>query len=146
MNIIAILMGVLAGACTGVQGGVNAQLTKHWAKDTVLASAISFLVGALALWAVCLVLRIPVPALTDKILWWHWTGGILGAYYVYSLVYLSPRVGASMVVALILAGQIIAAVVLDHFGLVGYPVRSVTAIRLIGIALLGVGVLMIRRS
>lgn len=146
MNIIAMLMGVLAGACTGIQGGVNAQLTKHWAKNSVLASAISFLVGALALWAVCLILRIPVPGLTDNILWWHWTGGLLGAYFVYSLVYLSPRVGASTVVALILAGQILAAVILDHFGLVGYPVRSVTAIRLVGIALLGVGVTIIRRS
>ena len=146
MNIIGMLMGILAGACTGVQGGVNAQLTKHWAKNSVLASAISFLVGALALWVVCLVLGIPVPGFTDKILWWHWTGGLLGAYYVYSLVYLSPRVGASMVVALILAGQILAAVVLDHFGLVGYAVRSITVIRLVGIALLGAGVLIIRRS
>lgn len=146
MNIIAMLMGILAGTCTGVQGGVNAQLTEHWAEDPVLAAAISFLVGALALWAVCLVLGIPVPGLTDKILWWHWTGGLLGAYFVYSLVYLSPRVGAGMVVALILAGQVLAAVILDHFGLAGYPVRSVTAVRLVGIALLAIGVIIIRRS
>lgn len=146
MNIIAMLMGVLAGAILGIQGGVNALLTKHWANNSVLASAISFSVGALALWLLCLILGIPVPGLTDKIVWWHWTGGLLGAYFVYSLVYLSPRVGASMVVALILAGQILAAVVLDHFGLVGYEVRSVTPVRLVGIALLAVGVTMIRKS
>lgn len=146
MNMIAILMGILAGACTGTQGGVNAQLTKYWAKSSVLASAVSFLVGALALWALSLILQIPIPALTDKILWWHWTGGVLGAYFVYSLVYLSPRVGASVVVALILAGQILAAVFLDHFGLAGYPVRPITMVRLIGIALLGAGVLLIRKS
>lgn len=141
-----MLMGVLAGAILGIQGGVNALLTKHWANNSVLASAISFSVGALALWLLCLILGIPVPGLTDKIVWWHWTGGLLGAYFVYSLVYLSPRVGASMVVALILAGQILAAVVLDHFGLVGYEVRSVTPVRLVGIALLAVGVTMIRKS
>ncbi|WP_367110787.1 DMT family transporter [uncultured Psychrobacter sp.] len=146
MNLIAIIMGVLGGAFIGAQGGINAQLTKHWAKNSVLASAISFLVGALALWALSLVLFIPIPALTDKILWWHWTGGILGAYFVYSLVYLSPRLGASVVVALVLAGQILAAVVLDHFGLAGYPVRPVNTTRLIGIALLGAGVLLIRKS
>lgn len=146
MNIIGMLMGVLAGTCTGIQGGVNAQLTKHWAKNSVLASAISFLVGALALWTLSLILKIPVPALTENIKWWHWTGGLLGAYFVYSLVYLSPKVGASMVVALILAGQILAAVVLDHFGLVGYAVRSITVIRIIGIGLLGVGVTLIRKS
>lgn len=146
MNIITMLMGVLAGTCTGIQGGVNAQLTKHWAKNSVLASAISFAVGALALWIISIVLRIPIPALTENIKWWHWTGGFLGAYFVYSLVFLSPKVGASMVVALILAGQILAAVILDHFGLVGYAVRSITMLRLFGIGLLGVGVLLIKKS
>jgi transporter family-2 protein len=140
------LMGILAGACAGIQGGVNAQLTKHWAKNAVLAAAISFLVGTIALWGVCLVLDIPVPGLTDKILWWHWTGGLLGAYFVYSLIYLSPCVGACMVVSLILVGQILAAVILDHFGLVGYEVRSITGVRLVGIALLGIGATLIHRS
>lgn len=143
---IAILMGVLAGACIGIQGGINAQLTKHWAKNSVLASAISFLVGALVLWAVSLVLGVSIPELTENLAWWHWTGGLLGAYFVYSLVYLSPILGASMVVALILSGQIFAAVVLDHFGLAGYPVREITEVRLIGIALLCLGVVIIRKS
>ena len=146
MNMIAILMGVLAGACIGIQGGINSQLTKHWAKNSVLASAISFVIGALILWLLSFILQVSIPEITDKLSWWHWTGGILGAYFVYSLVYLSPILGASMVVALILSGQILAAVVLDHFGLAGYPVRSITEVRLIGIALLGVGVLIIRKS
>lgn len=146
MNIVAYLMGILAGACTGVQGGVNAQLTKFWAKNSVLSSAVSFAVGALALIIAVLVLRIPIPPLNANIQWWHWLGGFLGAYYVFTLVYLSPRVGASMVVALILAGQIVAAVVLDHFGLVGYPVRPMTLLRVVGLASLAAGVLLIRRS
>lgn len=146
MNIVAYLMGILAGCCTGVQGGVNAQLTKHWAKNTVLSSAVSFAVGAIALTIAVFVLGIAIPPLNENIQWWHWLGGFLGAYYVFTLVYLSPRVGASMVVALILAGQIIAAVVLDHFGLVGYPVRPMTLLRVLGLASLASGVLLIRRS
>ncbi len=146
MNIVAIIMGILAGCCTGIQGGVNSELTVHWAKNSVLASAVSFAVGALGLSAVVLALGIAVPSLNSNLQWWHWTGGFLGAYFVYSLVYLSPRVGASVVVALILAGQIIAAVVLDHFGLVGYAERPVTLIRVVGLASLAAGVVLIRRS
>ena len=146
MNILAIVMGIFAGCCTGVQGGVNAQLTRHWAKNPVLATAVSFAVGTAALLALVLLLGIPVPPLTGTTLWWHWIGGLLGAYFVFSLAYLSPRVGASMVVALILAGQILAAVVLDHFGLAGYPERPVTLLRLCGLASLACGVVLIRRS
>lgn len=146
MNIIAMLMGVLAGACSGIQGGINAQLTKYWAKNAVLTSAFSFFVGASTLWLVALILGIPVPPLTDKILWWHWTGGLLGAYYVFALVYLSPRLGASTVVALLLGGQIITAVILDHFGLVGFPIRSINGVRLFGVASLVTGVFLIRKS
>lgn len=146
MNILALVMGVLAGCCTGVQGGVNSQLTVHWAKNPVLAAAVSFAVGAISLWIAVIVLHIPVPSIPNSTLWWHWGGGFLGAYFVFTLVYLSPRVGASVVVALILTGQILAAVVLDHFGLAGYPERSITILRLLGLASLATGVIVIRRS
>lgn len=146
MNIIGMLMGILVGACTGIQGGINAQLTKYWAKNSVLASTVSFLIGTLILWVLTIILVIPIPVFTDNILWWHWTGGFLGAYYVFALVYLSPKLGASNVVALILAGQILTAVILDHFGFVGFPVNLVTPTRLLGIVLLILGVIIIKKS
>ena len=127
-------------------GAINAQLTVHYSKNAVLAAAISFTVGAIGLGVVVLVIGIPFPTLTENILWWHWTGGILGAYFVFTLVYLSHRVGASMVIALVLAGQVLAAVVLDHFGWAGYPERTVTGLRLIGITCMASGALLIKRS
>ena len=82
MNIVTLIMGILGGCCIGMQGGINAQLTIHYSKNPLLAAAISFTVGAIGLGALVLIMRIPFPILTDILLWWHWTGGFLGAYSV----------------------------------------------------------------
>jgi transporter family-2 protein len=146
MSILFLVMGVLAGVATGMQGGINAQLSARWAKNAVLASAISFTVGALTLWILVLVLRIPIPSLPEKLTWWHWCGGILGAYFVFSKVYLSQgRTSAGTVAAYLLAGQIVAAVIFDHFGLVGYPEIHISVPRILGIASLVGGVYLVNR-
>lgn len=146
MNILAVLMGLFAGGCSTIQGGATAQLTKSWAKHPLLSSALTFATGTLLLFLAIAVFGIPVPALNGATHWWHWTGGFLGAYFVFSLTYLSSKIGASMIVALVLAGQILAALVLDHFGLVGYPVRPISFMRVVGVVFLTAGVLQILRS
>ncbi len=146
MNIIAMLMGVLAGVATGMQGGINAQLSARWAKNVVLASAISFTVGAITLWICVFALGIPIPAVTEKVSWWHWCGGILGAYFVYAKVFLSAgRVSAGTVAAYLLAGQIVSAVIFDHFGIVGYPHIPLSAARLVGMGALVGGVYLVNK-
>ena len=146
MNIFALFLGLLAGVATGLQGGINSQLTVRWAKNSVLASTISFTVGALALWVIVLVLQIPIPAPTPSLHWYHLLGGCLGAYFVFSQVYLSARISAAAIVAILLAGQIVAAVIFDHFGLVGYTEHHVTILRILGLASLAGGVMLITKS
>lgn len=143
MNILALFLGLAAGVATGLQGGINSQLTVHWAKNSVLASAVSFTVGALALWVVVLALQIPVPSPTPQLHWYHFLGGVLGAYFVFSQVYLSARISAAAVVAILLAGQIVAAVLFDHYGIVGYKEHPATLLRFVGLASLAAGVMLI---
>ncbi len=143
MKYAYVLLGVLGGVALSTQSGVNSLLRVLWAKDPMLAAAVSFTVGALALFATLFALRMPIPSLkgegnTTK--WWHWTGGVMGAYLVAASIFLVPIVGASVLVALILAGNLAAAVVLDHFGLIGFKQRSVNIQRFLGIVLLMVGV------
>lgn len=113
----------------------------------VLASLVSFLVGTAALLAYTLILRIPLPAPNslNQSPWWVWTGGLLGAFFVTASVIVAPRLGAAITVALIIAGQLLVALALDHFGLLGFPERPLNGWRVLGAILLVIGVALIRR-
>lgn len=145
MNLFLAFLAVLGGATLSVQAGINAQLQSHWAQSSVLAALVSFGVGTLALASYVLIARIPIPPLAGKTALWHWTGGFLGAYLVTTMAYLAPRFGAATLVALILAGQLGGSILVDHFGLVGYAKKSISLTRVLGIALVGAGVWLIKR-
>ena len=101
--------------------------------------------AALLLWL--LLMRRPWPALSSvgHAPWWSWTGGLIGVFYVNVVVLLTQRLGVGMTLALAIAGQMSAALLLDHAGLLGLPVRQVTARHMLGAALLVAGVVLIRR-
>jgi transporter family-2 protein len=140
-----ILLALAAGFCLPTQAGINAQLNQ-WSQSAILAATISFAVGTIGLFVYALCLRIPWPAVDtmSRHPWWVWTGGLLGAFLVASTVVLAPRLGAASMVALIVAGQMTASVVLDHFGWLGYQLHPLSALRILGVCLLVGGVVLIR--
>ena len=139
------LLAILAGFCLPTQAGINTQLNL-WSRSAILTTTISFAVGTIALAAYCLILRVPWPAgdAFSRYPWWIWTGGFFGAFMVASTVVLAPRLGAASMIALIIAGQMLASLALDHFGWLGYQVHPVTGIRMLGVVLLVGGVVLIR--
>ncbi len=141
-----ILMALVAGFSLPTQAGINAQLNL-WTRSPVWAAAVSFAVGTAALILYGLALRIPWPAAADAAgrPWWIWSGGVLGAFFVAATVVLVPRLGAATMITLIVAGQMIASLLLDHYGLLGYPVRPMNLERLFGVALVVAGAWLIRR-
>jgi bacterial/archaeal transporter family-2 protein len=141
-----LLAAILIGIVLPVQSGINAQL-RVGVTHPLLAAFISFFVGTIALLGFNLALRVPAPSgeALGRIPWWQWTGGLLGALYIYAAVILAPRLGAATLVAAIVAGQMLASVILDHFGLVGYQQQSLTPGRLIGVLLVIGGVILIQR-
>ena len=142
---LLIILTLLAGFVIPTQAGINAQLSL-WTNSPVLASTISFAVGTVVLIIYSFVARIPLPTLTTAGAqpWWVWTGGALGAYFVAATVFLAPKLGATTMVALLLAGQMVASLVLDHFGLLGYPVHPASFGRIIGVIMIAGGVLLVR--
>ncbi|BCR04469.1 membrane protein [Desulfuromonas versatilis] len=144
-TVFFILLALLAGFSVPTQAGINAQLNL-WTRSPVLASAISFAVGTLALVVYTLVARIPLPSLgtLSGHPWWIWIGGCLGAFFVASTVILAPKLGATTMVALILAGQMVASLLLDHFGWLGYPLHPISLGRIAGVLLLCAGIWLIR--
>jgi transporter family-2 protein len=140
-----LILALAAGACLPTQAGINAYLNL-WTRSPVLAAAISFAVGTMALILYALVRRIPVPAVTGLSVypWWIWSGGFLGAFFVATTVFLAPKLGATSMLAFIVAGQMLASLLLDHFGLLGYPVQTVNLWRLTGAIMVAGGAVLIR--
>ena len=75
--------------------------------------------------------------------WWGWLGGLCGATYVTAVFLLIPEIGAAPVVVLTVAGQQLASVAVDRFGLLRLPRREISRRRLAGVAVLLAGVLLI---
>lgn len=138
-------MGLLAGTAIALQTGVNAQL-RVWLGNPLQSALISFAVGTIAL-ALYVLPQRQSWTLTGEGSrpWWIWTGGLLGAYVVTALILLAPRLGASLLIALVVTGQMITAMVLDHFGLLGFPQQRISLPRLLGGVLLITGVILIRK-
>jgi len=146
MEIIYILLALIAGTCAPVQAGINSQL-RYATGDPLLAALISFSVGTIALAAYSLAARIQIPpfrAFLD-LPWWLWTGGVLGAFLVAVTIILVPKLGAATLMALMITGQMAMSLVLDQYGLVGYQLHPTSVWRLVGVAMLVAGVVMIKR-
>lgn len=140
-------LAFLAGVALAVQIPVNVQLRLGVGHPTISA-CISFVVGALVLAVYVLVARVPLPsaAALVAIPWWAWLGGALGAYYVSSSILLGPKLGAALFVTLMIAGQLVAALAIDHLGWLGVAAQPINAWRLAGVGLAAAGVYLIQRQ
>ena len=140
---ILLPVALAAGVVLPVQFGVNSQLRTFVGGP--LAAAISFVVGAVALGVAALVVQRSLPGSVASAPWWAWTGGLLGALFVLASIILTPRLGAATTIGLILTGQVLASIVIDHFGLIRVPVHEASFPRIIGALLIVAGVVMVQR-
>jgi bacterial/archaeal transporter family-2 protein len=145
MKWFSLLLAFSAGAVLPLQAGINSQL-RTYAGSPLIAAFISFLVGTVLLFAMTLLLRLPWPSLSAlaQAPWWAWLGGLLGAILVFLAIVLAEQLGAAVMVALIITGQMIVSLLLDHYGLVGYTRNTLSPARIIGTLLLLSGVFLIR--
>ncbi|MEO6798264.1 MAG: DMT family transporter [Candidatus Dormibacter sp.] len=141
-----LLLIIVGGVALPVQAGVNAQLAGRTG-DAIRAALISFVVGALGLAIVALIRGGSGPGLTTlvRIPWWLWIGGLLGGMYVFFTIVSAPKLGAATLVAAGVTGQAIASIALDNFGWAGFVRHPVTPGRLAGMALLLLGLILVRR-
>lgn len=144
---IALLLALIAGLVLPIQAGLNAQLRTSLGSPA-LATLVSFLVGTLAIVPLVFAagVQLPTSAALSQVPWSRWTGGALGATYVLISIIVAPRLGAATLIATVVAGQMIAAVILDHYGAVGYAQHSVNLWRVAGVFLVILGVVLIQRN
>ena len=142
-----VLQVAVAGALIPLQSSVNAQLGRAIGHP-LSAAMMNFIVGLVVLIGLSAVLRAPFPTparLSEAPFWMIVGGGAMGAFFVFTALFLTPKLGAATLVAGIMAGQIVGSLVIDHFGLFGLPQHELNAGRIAGVLLLIAGVVLVRK-
>jgi bacterial/archaeal transporter family-2 protein len=145
-SLIPAALALAAGMSVVVQQILNANLRSQ-INSAVWSGFTSYLVGVLCMIAMALALQEPIPSVgvLTRIPWWAWSGGLFGAIFIAISILVAHQLGAAALIALLVTGQMVASIVLDHFGWLGLEPRPIDLARLIGVCLLIGGVVLIRR-
>lgn len=142
---LAVVLAACAGVLVGMQAPVNSRLGRNI--GSVQAATFSFVVGTVALVLVATLFYGGLGSFGQaaKAPAWAWVGGLLGAVYVTVAILTVRTLGVSGLTALVIAGQLTAAVIIDRFGLLGIARQPIATTRIVGLVLLVVGVVLVVR-
>ncbi len=137
------LFAVVAGVGNAFQSGVNPSLSKALGQPFFAALTV-FGIGALAVVAVGLISgRFAVPGSLADAPWWSWTGGFIAVLLLASQLFVAESIGAGAYLGIIVVTGTLTSLLIDHFGIVGFNVHRLNAARVVGGALMAMGVLLI---
>jgi transporter family-2 protein len=144
MQLIFYLVTFAAGVVLTVQVGLNSTLGRA-AGNLRFAVLMNFLVGSVGLLVYFAAAGggLPTRQALASAPAWAWFGGFLGASYVAVATLIGPRIGAAALLALTVLGQLIASLLVDQFGWLGFPLQPISTTKLAGAVLLlgGVGLI-----
>jgi bacterial/archaeal transporter family-2 protein len=148
MNWIFLIFAFLIGISNAVQSGVNTQLRES-INNPILAAMTSFFVGLVVLSiAFACFNQNPVPSIDDlkQVSWTRFMGGVLGAFYVITVIFIVRNIGPANMMCLVIAGQMVTVMTIDHFGFQGFAVHHMNLPRIAGTVLLIAGVYLILKN
>jgi transporter family-2 protein len=147
MSWLLVPFAILLGAVLTSQVATNAQLGKALDNPYIPATvnmAFGLIVTVILTWA--LTSQWPSREMMREAPWYVWpAGGVLGVTYLTGNILLAPKLGAGALVALVVAGQLIFSVLLDHFGWLGFAQHHAGIARLAGCSLMIAGVFLISK-
>ncbi len=146
-DIVYLFLALIVGALIPIQAATNASFSKSIGNPFVTGLMV-FAIGLVGMIIFILVSRTPVPApkqLMSAPLY-SYIGGLIIATYVVMITIIAPRIGVGTAIALIVTGQIICAVIIDHFGLFNVPVRHIDLSRLGGVLLMITGIYFVMKK
>ena len=142
MKIAFAALAIAAGVAAALQAATNAALAKSAGLGPALVvNTVIVLLGAIGLW---MAMGAKPTFFPTGASWTLYLGGLFGFVIIASLAFVFPKVGAAYAVALMVGGQCVAALVVDHFGLFGMPSDPLTTQRVIGVALVAAGAVVMR--
>jgi transporter family-2 protein len=142
-----MLITLLVGGLMPIQAILNTRLGKQIG-GPLMASLMSFSVGLLCLLILNVVINPSVvlqlkPSTTSP--WYLWLGGLLGAIFVAYITVINQQQGVALTFALVVSGQILVSLLVEHYGLLGSVVRTITLDKIIGAALIIIGIILIKK-
>src|SRR5262249_41162639 len=144
MNTMFAALAVVAGVAVAFQGATNQGLLKSAGIGPALVvNTVVVLIGATGLW---LATGAKTTFFPTGASWALYLGGVFGFVIFAAAVLVFPRLGAAYAIALMVCGQCLAAMIIDHFGLMGMERSPATLPRVIGVALVAAGVVVFRLS
>ena len=142
---IYVAIGLMAGVAVPFLASINATFGQAignvwWASMVLCAVAFATIAG------VALATGSGLPGASDLAgtSWWHVTAGCFFTVYIVSMTFVAPRIGLGNAIVLVIVAQIVTAVVIDHYGLLGATVTPLDWKRALGVAFLIAGVLLAR--
>lgn len=141
VSVLLLGAAVLAGAVVPLQAGANAALGRALGHP-LLATLTSLTISLLVIIPVMAAFKVPVPAFGAALKgpWWIWIGGVAGVLYITAALLLAPRLGAAGFMMAVIAGQILVSLLMDHFGLMGFPMRPLSLGRGFAVMMIVVGI------
>ena len=112
------------------------------------ALAANLMFSALAATLVLVVLRQSLAGFGEALRspWWYWIGGGgMGLVVVLTITVVTPRLGATATIGLLIAGQLAMGAAIDRYGWFGVDRVPLTAPRVVGVVLLAAGALLALR-
>lgn len=140
-----ILVAFISGAVLPIQAALNSRLGKA-IESSAFASMISFVVGLVGIILYIVVTR---QTLTMSVLrevpWTLYLGGLLGAFFVTMIILIFPRIGPALTFGLVVAGQMIISLLMDHFKILVAEQHPINTWRIVGVIFIVTGVIIIRK-
>lgn len=140
MSVVMIAAGIGIPIMAALNSGLGARLG-----SPVTASSILLAVALLASLVFTLSRPLPAASLLSATPLQFFMGGFFVAFYILSITWIAPKIGVGNAVFLVLFGQIVASALIDHFGLFGSPVYTLSVRRTLGIVLMAAGVYFARK-
>lgn len=143
-NILFLIAALITGALIPIQAQTNAGFSKAIGSPS-LTGLMVFVVGVLCMGLYVAVTSTPLPKAPQLAAapWYTYLGGLIVPTYVIAITLLVPRIGVGTAIGLIVTGQILCAVAIDHFGLFNAAIQKIDTSRFIGMLLMIGGVYLV---
>ena len=138
------LMMIVVGMGIPVTAALNAGLGTH-IQSPVGASTILFAVGLIMTAIVLAFVGLPSPGVFTGLSPWYYLAALGVVFYVLSVTWSAPRIGVGNAIFFVLLGQLVAAALIDHFGLFGAAKSPLTLQRGIGLVVMAIGVYLAKK-
>lgn len=145
---IWLIIGFMFGFCPPIQTAINSALGQQL-HSSIMASLISFTVGTIVLFILTLIFNKSLKVTTfnskeGKLKPIYFIGGVLGVIFVTTNIILMPHLGAALTTIIVMLGQMLMGIIIDHFGLLGTNVNKITPRKVLGIIAIMIGIILLR--